>query len=67
VAIGLGVHFGTQRNNNNLSANATSENNNSGAQTSTDGPVLQDPNDPSNFTKDPKLKNAFYGIAYTMR
>lgn len=68
VAIVLGVHFGTQRNNNlNSSANSNSDNNSNGAQTATDGPALQDPNDPSNFTKDPKLKNSFYGIAYTMR
>jgi len=67
VAVVLGVHFGTQRNNNRNSANSSSDNNSNSAQTATDGPVLQDPNDPSNFTKNPKLKNAFYGIAYTMR
>jgi hypothetical protein len=52
VAIGLGVHFGMRRKNN--------KNNNTPP--STDGP-----NDPSNFSKDPNLKNAFYGIAYQAR
>jgi hypothetical protein len=58
------------RKNNNLSANnsnANSNNNNNNAPSSTEGPVLQDPNDPSNFTKDPKLKNSLYGVAYTLR
>jgi len=54
VAIGLGVHVGMRRNNNDLSAN----NNNSSTPSSTD---------PSNFSKDPKLKNAFYGVSYTLR
>ena len=69
IAIALGVHFGIRRNNNNLSttnsnSNSNSDNNN---KPSTDGPVLQDPNDPSTFTKDPKLKNSLYGVAYTLR
>jgi len=68
VAISLGVYFGTQHKNNNLSAsNSNSNSNNNNTQTNPDDPVLQDPNDPSVFTKDPKLKNAFYGIAYTAR
>jgi hypothetical protein len=33
--------------------------------TSTAGAVQQG-SDPSQFTKDPKLKNSFYGVAYTM-
>lgn len=65
MAIALGVYFGTKNNNANASANSNSNSNN--AQTATDSTVLQDPNDPSNFTKDPNLKNAFYGIAYTAR
>jgi hypothetical protein len=39
-----------------------SKNNNSSTPSSTDSP-----HDPSSFTKDPNLKNAFYGIAYKAR
>jgi len=69
LAIALGVHFGTQNNNNNVnvSNSNSNSNNDNNTQGSTDNPVLQDPNDPSNFSKDPNLKNAFYGIAYTAR
>jgi exo-beta-1,3-glucanase (GH17 family) len=31
----------------------------------TAGVVLADPNDPSKFEKDSRLKNSFYGFAYT--
>ena len=53
IAIALGVHFGIRRNNDN--------------KPSTNGPVQQDPDNPSIFTKDPSLKNAFYGIDYNPR
>lgn len=39
--------------------------NNSSSGNSTNNPVQSDPNDPSNFQKDPRLKQSFYGLAYS--
>jgi len=65
VAIGLGVHFGMRRNNNDLSANnSNNSNNNNNNNSSSSTPSSTDP---SNFSKDPKLKNVFYGVSYTLR
>ena len=63
IAIGVGVGVSVSHKNrtktsgNNSNSNST--NNNSS------NPVTQsDPNDPSTFEKDPRLKQSFYGIAY---
>jgi len=57
VAISLGVHFGMRRNSDNLSANNSINDDN----------ITLSSADPSNFSKDPKLKNAFYGVTYSSR
>lgn len=62
IAIGVGVSLGTKHkpvNNLSTSGNNTSSSNGNNTATSSD------PNDPSKFTKDPKLLNSFYGFAYT--
>lgn len=63
VVIGVVVSNNKKTNNKNLST--------TGSGASTTGPssnatVQQtDPNDPSQFTKDPNLHQSFYGLAYT--
>jgi hypothetical protein len=63
IGVSLGVFFGT-RNNKSSSTDVTSSNNT--INTSTAGVVQQTGSDPSQFAKDTKLKQSFYGVAYTM-
>ncbi|KAF8589447.1 glycoside hydrolase family 17 protein [Ramaria rubella] len=56
VGVGVGVSVAKNSKKNSSSNNADSN----GA-----GVVQSDPNDPSNFSKDPRLHQSFYGIAYT--
>jgi hypothetical protein len=68
IAIGVGV--GVSVSNKNRSKNSTDSNgntsNNGNSGNNTDNPVSQtDPNDPSTFQKDPRLKQSFYGLAYS--
>lgn len=50
----------------NGSSDSSSDNSNGNGNGTSSGPsvVLQDPNDPSNFQKDSRLKNVFWGMAY---
>jgi hypothetical protein len=62
IAIGVGVGVSLS-NKNRSSSNGTTSNDGSGNSTS---PVQQDdPNDPSTFKKDDRLKQSFYGMAYS--
>lgn len=62
VAVGVGVGV-TQAN---KSGGSGSRNGGSGNGSSGGGQVPQtDPNDPSTFVKDDRLKKSFYGMAYT--
>lgn len=56
VGVGVGVAVAKSKSNSNKSTSTTSS---TGAVTETD------PNDPSTFQKDTKLKHSFYGLAYT--
>ncbi|KAF8519533.1 glycoside hydrolase family 17 protein [Gautieria morchelliformis] len=58
VAVGVTVSKSHKNNNNN---NLASNGSSSGAS----GVVQSDPNDPSSFTKDARLHQSFYGLAYT--
>ncbi|KIJ66917.1 glycoside hydrolase family 17 protein [Hydnomerulius pinastri MD-312] len=58
VGVGVGVTLSKKNSNNN---NAVS----SGGDTPSVAPPGTNPNDPSNFQKNPALKQSFYGIAYT--
>ena len=69
IAIGVGV--GVSVSNHNKSGNNRSSSNGSKGSGSGSGsgsgnaPAQTNPNDPSTFIKDPRLKQSFYGIAYT--
>lgn len=61
IAIGVGV--GVSVSNKNRTSSSSS---NSTGSTNTSSPVQQtDPNDPSTFQKDDRLKQSFYGLAYS--
>lgn len=56
VGIAVGVALGTKHKSSSSSTSSSSSSN----------PVTQtDPNDPSTFVKDSRLKQSFYGLAYT--
>jgi hypothetical protein len=59
IAIGVGVGVSVANHNKSSSSNRSSSSSSSGTA------VKSDPNDPSNFDKDSRLINSFYGIAYT--
>ncbi|KAI0044169.1 glycoside hydrolase family 17 protein [Auriscalpium vulgare] len=65
IAIGVGVGVAVShkgKDNRSASASKSSQSNNS----NNSSPVTQtDPNDPSTFVKDSRLKQSFYGLAYT--
>ena len=64
VAIGVGV--GVSVSNKNRTKGNTSNNSTGSSGNNTNNPVQQgDPNDPSTFQKDPRLKQSFYGLAYS--
>ncbi|KAF6762137.1 glycoside hydrolase family 17 protein [Ephemerocybe angulata] len=71
AAIGIAVGVTVSNNNKkNASTSGSSSSSSSGSggnsnTGSTTGGTKSDPNDPSNFTKDPNLHQAFYGMAYT--
>lgn len=68
IAVAVGVTVAKTSNRNakaNSDGDSDSDNSSSGGSSGGKGPVKSDPNDPSNFEKDPALHNAFYGIAYT--
>ncbi|KAF8843709.1 glycoside hydrolase [Paxillus ammoniavirescens] len=64
VLIAVGVSVGVVLSKKNSSNNSTSSIG-SASPTSTSIPPGTNPNDPSNFQKNPALKQSFYGIAYT--
>lgn len=61
VVIIVGVAVGVTVSNKNKKSSS------SNSSSSTGGSVVNqtDPNDPSTFTKDARLKHSFYGLAYT--
>lgn len=60
IAIGVGVGVSLSKKNKSNSTSSGSSGNN------TSDPVQQtDPNDPSTFKKDDRLKQSFYGLAYS--
>lgn len=61
VAVGITVSKNNKNNKNNNNTSATSSSNGNG----TTGVVTSNPNDPSDFKKDPNLHLSFYGLAYT--
>lgn len=60
LGVVLGVSFGTR------STKSSGTDTPSGNNTINTAVVQQTGNDPSQFTKDTKLKQSFYGVAYTM-
>jgi exo-beta-1,3-glucanase (GH17 family) len=62
IAVGVSVGVVLSKKNSN---NDTSSSGGSASPTSTGIPTGTNPNDPSNFPKNPALKQSFYGIAYT--
>ncbi|KAF8663394.1 hypothetical protein AX16_000966 [Volvariella volvacea WC 439] len=78
IGIGVGVGVGVSNaNKNNSSSSSTSSpatgggsgsgngNGNGGGNGGGNSPGSSDPNDPSNFVRDPRLHRSFYGMAYT--
>jgi hypothetical protein len=59
VGVGVGVTSANRSSKSTTSASASSSSSSSSSVTSSN------PNDPSQFTKDSRLKKSFYGIAYT--
>ena len=59
VAVGVGVGVSQSKSSSNKSASG------SGSGSSGSGSGSSSSGDPSNFEKDPALKQSFYGIAYT--
>jgi hypothetical protein len=64
IGVGLGVFFGIRSSK--ISTTNVASSNDTNINTSTAGAVQQLGSDPSQFVKDTKLKQSFYGIAYTM-
>lgn len=64
--IGIGVGVGVSvSNKNRTKTGGNNSNSNNNSNTNSSNPVSQsDPNDPSTFQKDSRLKQSFYGIAY---
>lgn len=64
MVIAVGVAVGVTVSNNNKKKGGSSNLSSSSSSNGT-GVVQSDPNDPSSFTKDSRLKQSFYGLAYT--
>lgn len=65
IAIGVGVGVSVSNKNRTKNNGNSSNNNSNNNNGNSSDPVTQsDPNDPSTFQKDPRLKQSFYGIAY---
>jgi exo-beta-1,3-glucanase (GH17 family) len=67
VLIGVGVGVGVSVSSKNRTATGgNNSNSNNNSNTNSSDPVSQsDPNDPSTFKKDSRLKQSFYGMAYS--
>jgi len=67
VIVGIAVGVGVAVSHNNKSSNRSSTSNGSGSGTTTNGSVVPqtNPNDPSTFIKDSRLKQSFWGMAYS--
>lgn len=68
IAVGVGVGVSVSNHNksgNNRSSSNGSKGSGSGSGTNTTSVPQSNPNDPSTFIKDPRLKQSFYGMAYT--
>ncbi len=65
IIVGVAVGVTVSRNNSSKSSSKLASGS-SGNNTAPAGTINQtDPNDPSTFIKDPRLKHSFYGLAYT--
>ncbi|KAG8734302.1 hypothetical protein FRC12_018565 [Ceratobasidium sp. 428] len=68
IGIGVGVGVAVSKKSGSSSSNSSSNNGSQGGMIAipgTAGAVKSDPNDPSKFETDSRLKNSFYGFAYT--
>ncbi|EUC67542.1 glycoside hydrolase family 17 protein, partial [Rhizoctonia solani AG-3 Rhs1AP] len=74
IALGVGLGVGLSKKSGGSSSSLSSSGSSGGSGSTTDGYVAipgtagvvkADPNDPSKFDKDSRLKNSFYGFAYT--
>ena len=65
IGVGVGVSLSNKNRKSNGGSNNSTSGNNNGSNNSSNPVHQNDPNDPSSFTKDPKLKQSFYGMAYT--
>jgi exo-beta-1,3-glucanase (GH17 family) len=65
IGVGVGVGVSNHKNGNNRSSSNGSKGSGSGSGTNTTVVPQTNPNDPSTFVKDSRLKQSFYGIAYT--
>ncbi|KAF8606598.1 glycoside hydrolase [Ceratobasidium sp. AG-I] len=68
VAIGVGVGVALSKKSSNSSSSSSNSSSSDGSMVvipGTAGVVKADPKDPSKFEKDSRLKNSFYGFAYT--
>jgi hypothetical protein len=64
IGVAVGVYFGMRNSKSGTTSGSSS--NDTNINTSTAGVVQQLGTDPSQFVKDTKLKQSFYGVAYTM-
>jgi len=67
IGIGVGVGVAVSHHHNNSSKSSSSSGSGSGSGSNNNGSVVPqtDPNDPSTFIKDSRLRQVFYGLAYT--
>lgn len=68
IAIGVGVGVALSKKSSSSSSSNSNSSSSDGSMVAipgTAGVVKSDPSDPSKFEKDSRLKNSFYGIAYT--
>ncbi|KAJ6628915.1 glycoside hydrolase superfamily [Mycena sp. CBHHK59/15] len=65
IAVGVGVGVTLAHKNKSSSSTKSSSATNSNSGSNSSGVTQTDPNDPSTFVKNPALKQAFYGLAYT--
>lgn len=64
IGVGVGVGVSVSNKNRNKTGGSNSNSNSNGSNNSSNPVSQSDPNDPSTFKKDPRLKQSFYGIAY---
>lgn len=65
VLIGVGVGVGVALTRNKSSSSSSTSSSSSSTSGSTGAVNVTNPNDPSSFVKDSRLKHSFWGLAYT--